>query len=121
MEEALGKAGQKKWEPRKEHKTREKKHYRDDRQETTRCYQCRERGHLARSCPYIRQSPGYRDVTEPMEVNLMDLVKTYDSHKKRYVYLPKRRDESGSSEEDSARMLSSGEESAGLKKGMKRL
>ncbi|KAL1124331.1 hypothetical protein AAG570_002099 [Ranatra chinensis] len=113
------KQGSKKWKSREEYKTREKKHYRDDRRETRRCYQCRDRGHLARSCPYIRRSSGYRDGTEPIEINQMNLVKTYDSHRNRYVWV-NRRDESGSSEEDSTLKSSSGEESVGSKKGSKK-
>ncbi|KAL1129551.1 hypothetical protein AAG570_012496 [Ranatra chinensis] len=73
---------QKKWEPREDYKPRVRKPYKENGTETRHCYQCWERGHLARNCPYVRRPSGHRDRTEPMEVNLMDLVKVYDNRKK---------------------------------------
>ncbi|KAL1139277.1 hypothetical protein AAG570_006263 [Ranatra chinensis] len=73
--------------------------YRRYEQDSRRCYQCQERGHIARFCPYIQRPSGFRDRGEPMEVNVADLIRDYDVRRKGYVWREKGTS-SGSSGED---------------------
>ncbi|KAL1131424.1 hypothetical protein AAG570_011041 [Ranatra chinensis] len=68
-----------KWGQKPENRFRESRDPTDDR----RCYQCRERGHIARFCPYIRRSTGFRNRPEPMEIDFGDLVRQYDDRRRR--------------------------------------
>ncbi|KAL1132748.1 hypothetical protein AAG570_010700 [Ranatra chinensis] len=99
------------YRPREERKPRE---YRDqgrrDRVEDRRCFQCKEKGHIARYCPYIRRSTGYRDRGEPMEVNFGDLIREGERRGGRYRWVEGGRADRRSSAEDQ-RETSSGDES----------
>ncbi|KAL1140052.1 hypothetical protein AAG570_007029 [Ranatra chinensis] len=104
-----------KWGQKAENRFRESRDPTDDR----RCYQCRERGNIARFCPYIRRSTGFRTRPEPMEVNFADLVRQYDDRRQRYVRTGQ--EESGSStEEEEGRASSGGESSGGREKKKKK-
>ncbi|KAL1130332.1 hypothetical protein AAG570_013270 [Ranatra chinensis] len=105
-----------KWKRKPDNRPRESRDH--QHLDGRRCYQCRERGHIARFCPYIRGSSGFRNRPEPMEVNFGDLVRQYDERRRKYVWTE--RGESGSStEEEERRETSSGGESSSSKERKK--
>ncbi|KAL1138334.1 hypothetical protein AAG570_008398 [Ranatra chinensis] len=89
----------KKWTPREDKPSNGNRRYEQDNRDSRRCYQCRERGHIARFCPYLQRPSGFRERGEPMEVNVADLVREYDMRRKGYVWM-KKGTSSGSSGKD---------------------
>ncbi|KAL1140108.1 hypothetical protein AAG570_000040 [Ranatra chinensis] len=51
----------KKWTPREDKPSNGNRRYEQDGRDSRRCYQCRERGHIARFCPYVRRPSGFRE------------------------------------------------------------
>ncbi|KAL1130113.1 hypothetical protein AAG570_013052 [Ranatra chinensis] len=51
----------KKWTPREDKPSNGNRRYEQDNRDSRRCYQCRERGHIARFCPYARRPSGFRE------------------------------------------------------------
>ncbi|KAL1129673.1 hypothetical protein AAG570_012618 [Ranatra chinensis] len=105
-----------KWGQKPENRFRESRDPTDDR----RCYQCRERGHIARFCPYIRRSTGFRNRPEPIEVNFGDLVRQYDDRRRRYVWTGQEQSGSSTEEEEGRGASSGGESSSGREKKKKK-
>ncbi|KAL1131214.1 hypothetical protein AAG570_010832 [Ranatra chinensis] len=107
------------WQLREEYRPREeylprggRDQSRRDRPDERRCYQCKQKGHIARFCPYMRQSTGYRDRGEPMEVNFGEFVREAQTRRGRYVWVDDNRMDTGGSDEEKVG-TSSGEESGG--------
>ncbi|KAL1130312.1 hypothetical protein AAG570_013250 [Ranatra chinensis] len=101
-------ASKPRWSPREEPRTREQKRHYREQQDTRRCFQCKERGHIARVCPYMRRQSNWRNGPEPMEVNMTDLIRQYDGRRRRYVWLEKK-EKTDSSEDEQMETSSEGE------------
>lgn len=74
-----------------------------------RCYECGQKGHIARFCPYIARRGQNVFKPEPMEVNMVDLERRFDTKKKRHFWV--QRKTSGATPEATSEGTTSGSES----------